>query len=293
VIIKGWDGYSLHLTLYPSFTLSLFNDMGNHYIKLVGFDSGLAVMGYGDGIYVRGFSDLSYVSELTGVIEDPLNLVNEVDPKFNDMYYYLTTMWRGVGLSTASRDFDYIFIPIFLSKRTSYHVNVLRWSRSIFSMVSSFNDVLEFNFHRISKSPQVIELTHVIRYFINYVRPYVIRGDVEGVKLNLLKIPGVGPKVTYAYILHAMRVTEVAPADTHFTYLARLTGFSGELPRKDLCMRYLCSECPLNCIVGTAGRFFGRALGYLQTIAYVHVKRRCKVGMCTNCLLKRYGICRK
>ncbi|MEM1813165.1 MAG: hypothetical protein QXT01_04170, partial [Sulfolobales archaeon] len=111
MILRAWDGYSLKLTLYPSFTLSLLKSVGNTYVKRLGLYRGLAFEDYLNGVKVRHSDyDLNYVKELCGIVEDPLNLISHVDPKFNDVYYYLIMQWRGVGLSTASKDFDYIFI---------------------------------------------------------------------------------------------------------------------------------------------------------------------------------------
>ncbi|MEM1600547.1 MAG: hypothetical protein QW339_01035 [Sulfolobales archaeon] len=294
MILRAWDGYSLKLTLYPSFTLSLLKSVGNTYVKRLGLYRGLAFEDYLNGVKVRHSDyDLNYVKELCGIVEDPLNLISHVDPKFNDVYYYLIMQWRGVGLSTASKDFDYIFIATFLSKRTSYHSNVLSWIDKIFSIVDNVDEILNINVSEMFKSPQTKELNTALRNYMYNVRPYVIRGDVDAVRNSLLEVRGVGPKIVYAYLLHAMRCTDIAPADTHLTYFTnKVLGLNVGQPIKKLCLKYECRNCKHNCIVGYLKEVFGSALGYMQTVVYVHVKTLCKKGKCDVCMLRTHNLCR-
>lgn len=291
---KVWDGYSLSQTLYPSFTLSLLNKEGNTYTKRIGLCNGLKLVDSVNSVKVLNTQcSLEYIRELCGITEDPLNIVDEVDQKFNDLYYYLLTRWRGVGLSTASNDFDHVFVSIFLSKRTSYHRNVLSWMSSLFKMVESIDELSEIDVKNLIRSPQAIELNRVIKCYIDKVRYNVIRGNVDAVRLNLLEIKGVGPKVTYAFLLHAMRRTDFAPVDTHLMYFTtKVLALRGLEPDKSVCLRYRCDCCKHQCILGNLRSFFGRALGYLQTVCYVHVKEFCKKVRCGECVLKGRNLCK-
>ncbi len=293
MILNAWDGYSLRLTLYPSFTLSLLKNVGNNYVKNLGLCNGLELSEHLKGVKIRySCCDLDYVRELCGLTEDPLSLIGHVDPKFHDLYYYLSAQWRGVGLSTASKDFDYIFVAVFLSKRTSYHKNVLYWMDRLFRLVSNVDDILNIDVSEIIKSPQIKELNAVLANYTSNVRPHIVKGNVGAARHTLLEIKGVGPKVTYAYLLHAMRLTDIAPADTHLTYFtSNVLGLNGHQPDKKLCLKYGCEICTYECIVGSLRRFFGKTLGYMQTITYVHVKTLCKKGRCHNCILRRYKLC--
>ncbi len=294
VILKGWDGYSLRLTLYPSFSLALFKLYGDTYLKYLGMCRGLRIHDYGYEVLISGdYCDIDYMRELCGVLEDPLDYVYEVDPRFSDIYYHLFTQWRGVGLSTAMRDFDYVFIAIFLSKRTSYHDLVLQWVNTLFNIISNPEDLNNIDTSNLFKPPQMRELSSVFKEYFYNVRPYVIRGNIDDVKYNLLRIKGVGPKITYAYLLHAMRFTEIAPIDTHFIYFTtNVLGLKYGVPKKEFCLRYECSRCVGNCIMSMLRTFFGRSLGYLQTVVYVHDKMLCKKSRCYECILRRYKLCK-
>lgn len=292
VILRGWNGYSLSLTLYPSFTLSLLTTDGNHYIKYLGICRGLRLSEYVDGVCFDGQCDLEYVRELCGIYEDPLDMVNEVELRYVDLYYYLMSQWRGLGLSTARRDPDYIFISAYLSRRTSYHRNVLRWIRELSKIVKDVNELTKLNTSKLFKEPQLRSLSRAFKYYIELVKPKLSRDRIEEIKIGLMSIDGVGPKVAYAFILHAMRFTELAPADTHYTYfVTKVMGLNLKMPKKELCLKYDCYECNLNCIVGYLRMNFGKTLGYFQTTTYVHVKELCKKMLCNSCLLRRHSLC--
>lgn len=294
IVLKGWDGYSLRLTLYPSFSLSMFKLDDDVYLKYLGSCKGLRIYDYGyDVVVLGGYCDIDYVRELCGVLDDPLNYVYEVEPRFNDVYHYLVTQWRGVGLSTATRDLDYVFISIFLSKRTSYHDRVLQWVNSLFNIIDNPEDLINIDTSNLFKPPQMRELSGVFKEYFYNVRPYVVRGNINDVRYNLLRIKGVGPKITYAYLLHAMRFTEIAPIDTHFNYfIFNVLGLKYGMPKKELCLKYDCSKCNSNCVMRELRSFFGKSLGYLQTVVYVHVKMLCKKGRCYECVLRKYRLCK-
>lgn len=288
VILRGWNGYALSLTLYPSFTLSLLTLNGNYYIKYLGICKGLKLSNHVDGVYFSGQCDLEYVKELCGIFKDPLDIVNEVELRYVDTYYYLMSQWRGLGLSTACGDPDYLFISIYLSKRTSYHRNVLHWVREISKIVKNINELAELDTSKLFKQPQLRSLGTAFKQYLELVKPKLGKGHVEEVKMNLMSIKGVGPKITYAFMLHAMRITELAPADTHLIYfVTNVMGLHLKPPKKELCLRYDCYECNLNCIVGYLRMNFGRALGYFQTATYIHVKELCKKILCSNCILRK------
>mgnify|MGYP001626181398 CR=1 FL=1 len=294
MIIKGWNKYSLTLTLHPSFTLSLMREDRGGYVKYLGLCRELRLREYIDGLIAEGPCEADYIREICGIVEDPLNVADEVELRYYDIYYYLATQWRGVGLSTASRDPDYIFISVYLSRRTSYHNNVIRWVNDLFKLVSGVNDIIKLETAKLFKQPQLRGLSNAIKEYLKRVKPMIIKGRIHDVRVNLLSIGGVGPKVTYAFMLHALRLTDIAPADTHYAYLANSIGIDFKLPRKELCIKYDCYECVHHkCLVGLSRTYFGRALGYLQTIAFMHVKNLCKRGLCDNCLLKKYGRCKR
>lgn len=94
MFFSSWGGYSLSLTLYPSYTLSLFRFENGIYMKYLGVCGGLKI--------TESSYDVKVLSN--ECVLDYLNVIDYVDPKFTDLYYYLVFQWRGVGLSTASKD---------------------------------------------------------------------------------------------------------------------------------------------------------------------------------------------
>ncbi|MEM2376360.1 MAG: hypothetical protein QXZ10_01960 [Sulfolobales archaeon] len=90
-----------------------------------------------------------------------------------------------------------------------------------------------------------------------------------------------------------MRYTEIAPADTHLNYFAnKILALHGTQPKKEMCLRHKCDGCSYYCVISNLRQFFGKALGYLQTVSYIHVKELCKKRKCYACVLRKRGLCK-
>ena len=287
IIIETWKEYSLDLTLYPSYVLSLLVREDSSYVKIGGVSKGAIIKQINHCVEVIGEIDEEYAYELTGALTTPWDFLHKSPRNGRAIVEALIEMYPGVGLATGSRDYHFIFISIILSRRTNYHVNVLKWTRNLFPLIKSLEDLEVIDIRTIS-SYQFRQLRSLVRMF-RYIDPLIKSNiDPERIRRSLLSIKGVGPKTADAFLLHGLRITEYAPIDVHFKSLAKKLGIGALEPQKSYCLRYSCSQCPLRskCILANAKKLLGSALGYVQTIAYIHDKKYCKLHRCNLCSLR-------
>ncbi|MEM2794629.1 MAG: hypothetical protein QXY49_02105, partial [Thermofilaceae archaeon] len=154
--LKAWEGYNLHSTLAPSFVRALFERKGDSYVKIAGRSKG-AVM-YQEGRYVVGkmcsVEELNYWSGLWLSRQ----LVEEKAPLLADMH-------RDLGLSISPYDKHLIFIAVFLSRATSWEINVLRWCRAIFARTDNPEELLQLDFSQLGKSFQLRQLHEALNEY--------------------------------------------------------------------------------------------------------------------------------
>ncbi len=276
--LRAWPGYDLHLTMAPSFVRALFERRGDAYVKAAGRSRGAVV--YQDGEYVVGegcgeeellrWSGLWLGRELVEERAGPL-----------------AAAYPGLGLAVDPFDRHLVFVAVFLSRATSWEANVLRWCRAIFSRSETLDELLSLDFSELGGSFQLRQLGPALRAYAEAPRA----GDPWELRRALLAIPHVGPKLADAYLLFAGIDASAAPIDRHAHRMARRLGLGGGQPRKELCARYGCPECPRAgvCLRARMSELYGPAAGWVQTAFYVHDRALCARRACAECPLR--GIC--
>ncbi|ABL78978.1 N-glycosylase/DNA lyase [Thermofilum pendens] len=276
-------GLDLGLTPYPSFTLSLFEEVDGRYVKLAGRSAGCWIAQRGDTVVST--CPRGEVEEYSGLwfLE-----VKESCRVCDRLYWLLEALeeaYPGLGLSVDTYDPLHIFTAVFLSQSTSYHVNVLSWARRLWRMSGDPLEAAELA-PGIGGSYQLRRLPQAVRCVAGgWPR------DSAELRLFLLRCRFVGPKTADATLLFARADTASAPVDRHFAAMNRRLGlFEGvRLPEARLCRRYRCGDCPArgDCLRWLAAECFGRLAGWVQTALYVHDRKYCSRGGCGECPLRR------
>lgn len=236
----------LYLTLHPSLTLALVEKVGGRYVKKFGVKKGVEVS-----------SDVY----LSGRWYSPWRYINDVDRAHVDILHKLLEKYGDcIGISISPGDEALIFTTAFLTQNTSYHVNVLRWTKAIFSTSEDPLEIARIA-PAVGRSYQLQRLPKALGKYLE-LKP---RRRAE-----LLEIPGVGPKVADLYLLFTGDTT-AAPVDKHLMKAAPRLGLKGVPPDKKYCLKYTCDVCPLggSCLRAQLARSFGRLAGWLQTVVYV------------------------
>lgn len=279
VRLRAWEGYSLAATLAPSFVRALFAERGGAYVKLAGWRRGAAIWQEGSEVVGEGCGEeeLRYWSGLwldRRVVEERAPL--------------LARAHRELGLSVSPYDRHLIFVAVFLSRATSWEANVLRWCRAIFSRADSLEELLELDFSEVGRSFQLRQLKGALR---EYAEHAARASDPWEARRALLRVGNVGPKLADAYLLFTGLDPSAAPIDRHAVRMAGRLGLEGSPPRKELCRRYACPECPAaaRCLRALLSRLYGPAAGWAQTAFYVHDKQFCTRRACAHCPLS--GAC--
>ena len=271
---------SLSLTLYPSFVLSLFEEEGGVFCKLAGRSAGCCMRQVGDevltdcpaeeAVYYTGVWYLDVREQ-----ESPGGLSWLVD--------LLLDIYAPLGLSVDVFDPLHVFTAVFLSQATSYHVNVLSWTRRLWRMAG---DPL-----RAAELAPSIGGSYQLRRLADAVRCAFRALQSADARRGLLSCRHVGPKTADATLLFALADTTAVPVDRHMVRMCRRLGlFEGARePRPSYCRRYRCGDCPVrgSCLRWLASSRLGRLAGWVQTAFYVHERLYCSRGLCGECLLRR------
>ena len=275
--------YSLRLSLFPSFIYALFVEVNGKFVKIAGWKKGYWITQVNGHIYGNcGSSELSYWSGLW-FVKHILNSDNELVKLLFHTYH--------IGLSISPYDKELLFIPIFLSRTTSWEANVLRWCRKLWSMVDSLEDVLRVDITTIGRSFQLKQLKCGVKEFLDNVYP-VMDEDPFTVRRALLSCKWVGPKIADAYLLSTGIDVTAVPIDTHMIKMARRLGIDGIAPIKKMCIRYDCTSCPLRtkCLRYLLNQKFDKLAGWVQTVFYLFEHDYCTAMRCSTCPIQK--LCR-
>ncbi|MEM0460212.1 MAG: hypothetical protein QXZ31_10130 [Thermofilaceae archaeon] len=275
--LRAWEGYSLDLTLKPSFVRALFERRGSAYVKLAGRSRGAIVYQEGEWVVGEGCS-AEELLHWSGLWLDRL-AVEERAP-------LLAAAHRGLGLAVDPYDRHLIFVAVFLSRATSWETNVLRWCREIFARAESLDELMELDYASIGKSFQLRQLGSALR---GYAEVADLKDPWE-LRRALLRIANVGPKLADAYLLFAGIDSSAAPIDRHAIRMSARLGIEGYPPRKELCTVYSCESCPRSplCLRARLFNLYGEVAGWVQTAFYVHDTQYCSKGLCESCWFSAY-----
>ncbi len=281
------------LSLYPSFVSTLFevkrSGNGVTLIKLIGCYSGAKITIAKDKVVCENVCEPRLLREWLGLWFNPRLYVNKVSERIKPLSLRLIELYEDLTLITSSIDWKIILVATFLSRRTNYHVNVIRWVRRIFNNIEP-EDLMKVRnrIENMGRSYQLKQLVEVIDelYAINFNKnPWSIRQE-------LLEIKYVGPKTVDAFLLFSGKGSIFTPSDVHYVRFARrVLGIRNYvIPSKNMCLEYggNCLNCPYadKCLTGRSIKLFGELSGWVQTMAYVHDKLFCMKNKCRLCAFK-------
>jgi endonuclease III-like uncharacterized protein len=288
--------FDLEILLYPSFANPLFHVQSNRIVKLWGVCKGLTIVKKGDELIAKHNDNecLNYVEEVLGIWSlHPKN--SNIDEKYSEFVEMLRSEYSWLGIATSSIDDVEIFASIFLSQNTDFHTNVVKWIQIMLMKYGKLEHVINLDrieiAKEISRSYQVLNLVNALEEYLKF-RNRIIIGNDEDAKKLLLKIKGIGPKVSHAYLVFVKKSTIYAPIDRNLISFLSKFGVTSNivayLPRKTMCIRCTCNECPfkINCTYYRMRNAFGGYSAWIQTVAYVHTKLMCKLKRCSKCFLK-------
>ncbi len=284
-IVKYRFNIDLDLSMYPSFASVMFKRISrNTWVKYWG-------VGRGTVIYVRNgelicegniCDDEELIKLWCGAWYDPVNMLKRIGLRneVRDLIKELMMCLKGLRLVINPIERLPILLATFLSRRTDYHLNVIKWVEKILTKCLS----RDLNLNReclleVGSSYQLKQLNEVLDSLESIAglntldHPWRIRG-------KLLKVKYVGPKVADSYLLFTTTSGLFTPSDIHYLRFLKYTGLINYLsskglliPNKHLCLRYgpECNRCSLSirCLTGQSIHLFGELSGYVQTMAYV------------------------
>jgi len=269
----------LRLTLYPSFVLSLFSFNNGTYVKIAGSKKGCKMRVEGRHL-IAECEEAFYWSGAWF-----MEMLNSEEPKRSISWLVdiLREQYPMLGLAVDPHDPLHILIPIFLSQSTSYHGNVIRWSRKLWEIT---NDPFE----AANMAPNISGSYQLKRLHESFpCLSSALSGDIWVTRRNLINCKYCGPKVADAFLLFGMAETTSAPVDRHFISMARkLELWSFELPKPWMCREHECHSCSVNkkCIRWLVSESLGKLAGWVQTAFYLHEKLYCSRKLCQRCLLR-------
>ena len=283
----------LRLSLYPSFASVLFTQLDNEtLLKDLGYGKGLRIRVHRHEVECEGvLCDDELIKEWIGIWFNPYNYLDKAKRSKKYVIEKLIDLYNGVRIITSSVDWKIILVAVFLSRRTDYHVNVVRWVKTIFrdTYIENNIDTVIKRIDVAGKSYQLKQLKSSISSLFNInfnERPWSLRREL------LLK-KYVGPKVVDAFLLFTKKGTVFTPSDIHYQRFVRNLNLVDKklgIPMKNICLRYgaNCFDCLFrnNCLTGWSISVFGELSGWVQTIAYIHDKMFCSRNLCMKCKLR-------
>jgi len=289
---------NLDLSMFPSFASVLFRRVDhNVWIKELGFGAGTVITVRGNEVVCRGpaCSD-EIIAQWGGKWFDPSTYISSVRGRLRPLVEVLLRTYSGLGLIISRYFPDRLIIAVatFLSQRTSYHTNVTKWVKVLFSGIRDYSSqYIAERLPKVGSSYQLLKL----REIVSDLERTVVHSKLKGWELRreLLNIKHVGPKIADAFLLFTGEGTVFTPSDIHYSRFARRLNLLGVkealIPNKSACLTSdaYCIKCPLNdrCLTGWSVREFSDLSGYIQTIAYVHDKIYCSLRRCGECPLRR------
>jgi len=272
----------LDLTLYPSFVLSIFNKLNETYVKVAGRKRGCKMRVEGRFLLTECEEALYWSGAWF------IDILDSEETRLSWLVNLLRAQYPNLGLSIDPHDPLHILIPIFLSQSTSYHGNVIKWSRRIWEITDDPFEAAEIA-PRVAGSYQLRRLRESFPCLSS-----AINEDIWTARRKMMGCKYCGPKVADAFLLFGMADTTSVPVDRHFISMVRkLELWDFELPKRSMCSEYGCHECPNEkCIRRLASKSLGRLAGWIQTAFYLHEKLYCSRKLCRECLLRSECISR-
>jgi len=280
--------YSLELTMYPSFTYTLYKVEDSVYTKVFGVNIGFKMWQDKNLLYYNG--DYEFLELASGLWYDPYSKASKIPRSYRSRVGRLLDVYSKVRLAINPYDTIHMFISIFLSRRTDFHVNVVRWCKKIFQTIDTYG-VRSVDVKSIGGNYQLLQLSKVISLgFLDNLEDLKVKPNPWIFRSKMLKIPYVGPKTVHAYILFTSKHSQFAPTDVHMLRINKLLGIvdANETPNSKYCIRYTCFDCPLlqKCVTGSLITCYDELAGWIQTIAYVHDSLYCLKSRCFECPLR-------
>ncbi len=297
-LLKLEQPINLFELYYPSFALPLVDIDASRLAKLWGYCSKLLIEVEGSRARVvhEDRVCLDYAEVLLGrwlKLDEALHDVST--GSLQRIVEEVATIYGWLGVATSPKDDIELFASIYMSRNTDYHRNVLRWMKNILQLYGTSMHVAEAPIEelarRVGSSYQVIQLPTAIRAYLAS-RGIALGPSAWEARRAVMSIPFAGPKVADAFMLFVRLDPRYPPIDTNFMAFIQVLGLKrllgDRLPEKRLCLRYTCSTCPAapRCTSNLSRRKLGRVAGWLQTVAYVHVKRFCRTRSCNHCPLR-------
>ncbi len=285
-VVKYDFNVDLDLSMYPSFVSVLFKRIGNNsWIKYWGVGKGTIIRSFGNYVICEGdVCDNEEIIKLwCGAWFNPLEELRRLNlsEDVKRILFNLMNCLKGLGLIVNPIERLPILLATFLSRRTDYHVNVIKWLEKILTKCVINEDLSTIDstcILGVGSSYQLKQLHEVLDHLVQvayseYKDPWATRGE-------LLKIKYVGPKVVDSYLLFSTINSVFTPSDVHYINfikkfkLSKLIFKSKYLiPNKQLCLRYgpNCTKCRIRslCLTGASIYVFKGFSGYVQTMAYV------------------------
>ncbi|MGC9009647.1 MAG: hypothetical protein ACP5I7_03430 [Sulfolobales archaeon] len=271
--------HNFHLLFWPSFILPLIEikKNGKEAVKKIGFCKGLVMRelkNYGYYVTHESRECIDYAKYLLGKwfsfeqiekIIEKSNLIRHL--------HQLLQIFRNYGIAVSPRDDIEVFITIFLSQNTEYHINTVKWVKKILDTFDiRRKDLIDQKViaEKIGRSYQLLRLPEALKCYLDR-REKILRGSHK----LLLDCPYVGPKIYFAYRLHVLLDLTVAPVDVNlYKYLLK---YAPEIafykrPIERYCRVFECEKCPIkdSCIESILRREYSVALGWIQTVVYVY-----------------------
>jgi len=284
--------------MFPSFASVLFRKVGNNvWVKELGYGVGTVIAVKNGKVVCSGASCTDEViAQWAGTWFNPYDYISKVSRRLRSLVEVLLSTYSGLRLITSSYYPDRLIIAIatFLSRRTSYHTNVVKWVKAIFSGIEEYR--AKYIVKRIPEVGGNYQLS-TLHEVVEDLERVVVSSNLRGWELRreLLGIKNVGPKIADAFLLFTGEGTIFTPSDVHYSRFARRLGLVGSeevlIPNKNMCLTYgvNCMECPVRskCLTGRSIIELGELSGYIQTIAYIHDKVYCSLRRCGECAFKR------
>lgn len=271
--------YDYLLTFYPSFTYPLYRFSENKAIKEFGACSKSTFIFYKDRIIVESRCNRDSIEEMLGLWYDPLEYIDVVDQRYRDYVRAIVDRFSGIRLAISPHDRIWVFIAVFLSKATSFHINTVKWIRKIASI--GLNNFIKSGYESIGKNFQLKQLWQLLNEtdIIESLRSFNPHSVTDSLRLRreLLRYRYVGVKTVDAFLLFTTRFSFFTPIDRHYKrFLVQKMGLRGyREPSTKLCRIYDCQVCPLNrkCFSYFSRKSFGRLSGWLQTLSYLSANK--------------------